>query len=1018
MHEAAILHFDFSSLSADQQFTLHAGSRRYDLAPHTRHTLARSRRDNAALALLPDHRITHFGGPVRLPANCPVLLRVTAPKLRPDELIDRLVLTSVHLPRRHRIAGLARRQRRQPGRPLSLPAKLAAYGVTGDLPPDKVLIDIGDFNAAYDAAYSLVFHHAELLSLQPAPATDIITLIEGVDGIDLLAQSIDQESQAHEADPSQPNWVSSKSGIDWKTGQPSNPIYVWSDNTKENLARPLHNALQASKNDSGLENQCWSVQAGITQVPMTIAPAGARRLRDAAEAVYTVKEITPQSGVEHTFAYDPVTATATVSLKNYYLRWLQVSVDQYGPGGEKVGETQALGDLSSVNTIMAAPLPPDASDFPFTFDEKASRAVVTFGGLGQAPMNWTYDGDGIGLTTLFNYAIPTMFIALGVAVSEDGEGWSDLAKNVVPKVLAVLEAAAEGPLGAAVAGGVGLTDVLLAVANCAGSLLLAALTGSDELKAYVAAAAGESAAQDAEPFLGWVADAIGAAADAASMIETTVEVATSPATMSISVERILDLAVTVSPDPAHQGQWPATATRYTISVTYDDGPVHSYDGQLDPITQQGPIAHIFTGLPSGGNITVLACFYAATGWLAGQGGSAAIPAQPNQDGTLAVPAFAIKENLVPLSAATTYTLKEKLAFESGSRVWLAPPAISAPTATVLDLDSSNVGNNLAYLGQLTLNEPESALGYLWSASGQNVPLVNQRDPYSGQMYTFQALGDATAPQSGLKFPGYGYTPMPCLAFPPPTMASPLADGFLLEPQPAAPGNTMEMLLRALSLQPGQPVIASPGYSFGRFTGPQDDLALHPAGYAVALSQTTCKLQVLRLTALGADASAPAAAILAGQGTRPGLLQFPVAVACSLDRIVVLQTSDDYPQGCVRAFDVKGNPVNCFTGGASVTGLHPEGTATVVVADLSIESKGYLYILKYLEPASGQVLASDYRLDIYNPDGTFLAQVPGLAAARLHVDLWRNLFTLNYEILAGSGRTEPSVAQWIPSTPGT
>jgi hypothetical protein len=178
------------------------------------------------------------------------------------------------------------------------------------------------------------------------------------------------------------------------------------------------------------------------------------------------------------------------------------------------------------------------------------------------------------------------------------------------------------------------------------------------------------------------------------------------------------------------------------------------------------------------------------------------------------------------------------------------------------------------------------------------------------------------------------------------------------------------------------------------------------------------LQVLRLTALAADASAPAAAILAGQGTRPGLLQFPVAVACSLDRIVVLQTSDDYPQGGVCAFDVKGNPVNCFTGGASVTGLHPEGTATVVVADLSIESKGYLYILKYLEPASGQVLASDYRLDIYNPDGTFLAQVPGLAAAWLHVDLWRNLFTLNYEILAGSGRSKPSVAQWIPSTPGT
>jgi len=87
-------------------------------------------------------------------------------------------------------------------------------------------------------------------------------------------------------------------------------------------------------------------------------------------------------------------------------------------------------------------------------------------------------------------------------------------------------------------------------------------------------------------------------------------------------------------------------------------------------------------------------------------------------------------------------------------------------------------------------------------------------------------------------------------------------------------------------------------------------------------------------------------------------------------------------------------------------------------DLSVESKGYLYVLKYLTPTSGPVLASDYRLDIYNPDGTFLTQVNGLAAARLQVDIWRNLFTLNYEILAGSGRTEPSVAQWIPSTPTT
>ncbi len=1017
MYETATLHFDLSHLSPDQPFTLHAGSRRYELAPHTPQTLARSRQDNAALGLLPDERVTHFTGPVQLPGHCPLLLRVTAPRRRADDLLDRLVLTSLYLPRQHRAAALARQRQRLQDRPMPVPPKLAALGATGmaGLPPDdKVIIDIGDMNAALDAAASLIFHHSELLTLQPGPAADILNnVIYYAAGITALAGSILSQSQAHEADPAKPNWVTSKPGTDWKTSQPAKPVYVWSDATLEYLRLPLSDALKQAKNDPQLEDQCWTVQPGTTQVPMTAAPAGAGRTRDAAKATYTVKEVTPQSGVEHDFSYDPGTATATISLKNYYLRWLQISADQYGPGGVKIGQTSALGPLSPVDTIMAVPLPPDWSDFTFIFDEKASRAVVSFGGLGQAPFKLPYDWPGILLTAVFNYAVPTAFIALGVAVDQAGSQLSKLAQRIWPKILAMAEAA-EGPIAAATGGGVGLKDVMLAIGNCAGSLLLGAIASSDQLKEFIAEAIGESVVEEAEPFVGWAAFAIGAAADLASLIETSVEVACSPATMSVSVQRTLDVTVTVDPDPRHQGQWPATATHYTISITYDDGPVHAYDGQLSPTTQHGPIARTFTGLPSGGTITVLACFYSATGWLAGQEASKPIPAQPNQRGILAVPAFAIKENLVPLSAATTYTLKEKLAFQSGGRVWLAPPAASAPTATVSSLDGSNVGDNLGQLGQLALNESKSALGYSWEASGQGVPLVDTgNQPYTGQEYTFQALSDAAVPQSGLKFSGHGYIGRPCLAFPPATMANPLADGFLLEP-----GESGDAMLRAVSLTPGQPLIASPGQAYGRFTGAQDDLAIHPAGYAVALNNATGKLQVLRLTALAADASAPNAAILAGQGTRPGLLSAPVAVACSLDKIAVLQTSPDHPQGSVCAFDVKGNPVHCFAGGAPAAALRPEGTAQVVVADLSIEAKGYLYVLKYLQPASGPVLASDYRLDIYNPNGTFLAQVAGLAAARLQVDLWRNLFTLNYEILPGSGRTEPSVAQWIPSTPGT
>jgi hypothetical protein len=1032
MHETAVLHFDLGHLSPDQTFTLHAGSRRYELTQHTRHSLARARRANTALGLLPDHRISHFAGPVRLPGNSPLLLRITAPKLRSNELLDRLVLTSIHLPRRHRVAAVARR-RRSPARRVSLSPKLAALGVTDDLlslPPDRVLIELGDVCTPFDAACSLVFHHAELVTTQGGPATYIVEQqIPYAAGINDLADSISRQANAHEKDPSKQNWVSSQQGTDYKTGGKSNPIYVWSDDTVEYLRLPLRDTLKNTKNDLDLEQQCWSVLPGITQVPMRIVPAGGRRLEEP-EATYTVKEVTPQSGVEHDFAYDP-SSGAKVSFKNHYLRWLQISIDQYAPGpdGKRIGETQTLGSLAPVDTIMAVPVPPDWSDFPFTFDPSASRAVVSLGGLGQGPFDWSYDEFGVIWTSLFNYAIPTLFIALGVAADQGGQAWTGMCKKIAAgfsKLSPFIEAVAEGPLGAAVTRSApGLTDIMALIGNIAGSLLVGALTDSafGALREYIAAAGTESALEEAEPFIGWVAYAIGAAADLASMIETTVEVASSPATMAISVERTLDVEVTVNPDPNDvvvgpdgkpQAVWPATATHYVISITYDDGPVRSYDGQMNPTTQVGPIVHTFSGLPAGGHITVLAGFYSATGWLAGQGTTGSLPAQPNQGGTLLVPAFNIKENLVPLSATTTYRLKQKLSFGLQGRAWLAPPTVSPPTATVSDLDGSNVGNNLEQLGQLTVNQ-EAALGYLWQASGQNVPLAGTGGSYSGQEWTFQALVEAAAPQNGMKFSSFGYTAQPCLAFPPPTMANPLADGFLLEPDLSGAA----MLLRAVSLQPGQPMIASPGQSFGRFTSPQEDLAIHPAGYAVALNTATCKLQVVRLTALSDDDRAPAAAILAGEGARPGLLSNPVSVACALDRILVLQagTQDHYPQGSICAFDVKGNPVSCFAGGASLTGLHPEGPANVMVVDLSVESKGYLYVLKYLEPMSGQVRASDYRLDIYNPDGSFLAQVAGLAAARLQVDLWRNLFTLNYEILQGSGRTEPSVAEWIPSTPG-
>jgi hypothetical protein len=97
------------------------------------------------------------------------------------------------------------------------------------------------------------------------------------------------------------------------------------------------------------------------------------------------------------------------------------------------------------------------------------------------------------------------------------------------------------------------------------------------------------------------------------------------------------------------------------------------------------------------------------------------------------------------------------------------------------------------------------------------------------------------------------------------------------------------------------------------------------------------------------------------------------------------------------------------------------SANLEYLDLACEPEGFIYVLSYLRPGDKR---SDYRLDIYSPNGTHLARTPkdgttadGVNAAKIAVDHWRTLFTLNYERINGpGGRPEPSISQWAPSAP--
>ena len=121
----------------------------------------------------------------------------------------------------------------------------------------------------------------------------------------------------------------------------------------------------------------------------------------------------------------------------------------------------------------------------------------------------------------------------------------------------------------------------------------------------------------------------------------------------------------------------------------------------------------------------------------------------------------------------------------------------------------------------------------------------------------------------------------------------------------------------------------------------------------------------------------------------------------------------------------GNPdlvevFDCFTYFPLQTG---PGGANLNYLDMAVEAQGYMYILSYIKDGSE---SSDYLLDVYAPDGTFLFRSPdaskstklqNIVGGRLVVDIWRDLYALSYETFKGpNGGIQPGLAHWTPTPP--
>ena len=89
-------------------------------------------------------------------------------------------------------------------------------------------------------------------------------------------------------------------------------------------------------------------------------------------------------------------------------------------------------------------------------------------------------------------------------------------------------------------------------------------------------------------------------------------------------------------------------------------------------------------------------------------------------------------------------------------------------------------------------------------------------------------------------------------------------------------------------------------------------------------------------------------------------------------------------------------------------------------DISVESKGYIYVLKKIN--------GTYKVDVYNPSSATPYEpeitVDSFNAGKMEVDFWRNIYALNFEptdttdAINPNKEFDPSLSIWIPSLPGS
>lgn len=827
--ETRTLHFDLTYAGVEHEYFLETGEgERIPLRRHTDDTRAEHRRQNRALALFTTaqlERITHFVEGAQLPKDVARLLRVvfTIPGAPLPGVAGMIPYIPQATRRAHREANLDTfRQRRPP--------VFRRLGVEAEIPADQLLEVWQDADliaeTPLDVARSLTFSHPQLGSRNDQTAAVVMddhidtsddllgfaTLIAGLGpasetgGWATIAPSVDQYGKP----------LTWSSGYESEGHQEGDTVYYYDLNeaiTGVDETPPADSAglsvvnqsLRTTQNDTRLENELWSVNQGSPdqrQSEIAVQQTLDRRAKQAraGEYDYTLNNRTPGFGLKvpkesigfNPDSTDPRKGAFEIAAKNTFLRTLVAYVEFYDADGQPIGsppgwvenlpawptflredfETASkkfISSVTAVNVILGIPVWTDPTLLDFPWPAEAASCKLYFGGLGTRNWDSVVDPMGILLTGVFQYGVPTLFLLGGAAIT-NSSWFTNFVKDIENVIAAV--AVAFPIVGGGVATAAALTNtksVLASFANAIAGILVG--QGLKKLATYILAKLAASALASAVPYVGIAFRIANMALSARNLLETTVEVAISPATYQVDVKRQLTLEATVYPDPLHgtatqPAVWPKVARYWTATVQYKNGTNYTVYGNLPAAAERrsDPVVVSFPELPGGGTFQVSLGVYSDSDWLAGHWTSSWLGAvAPAGSGGVLRTSGQIREELVPLTPRTQYLYEEKLTYDAARQrhVWTKG---DQPTAVRTALSGATGGHNLAKLVSITLNDKAYMLGYTWQASGQNLPFCGSSEPTDGQIYAFQNISTLALPESALKFPSCGFSGEPYLVY--------------------------------------------------------------------------------------------------------------------------------------------------------------------------------------------------------------------------------------------------------------